>query len=107
MVDLVRGIDAFDIEGRIGFGIAQALRLLQHGVEIQALVAHFGQDEIGGAVDDAGNPLDAVGRQAFAQRLDDRDAAGNRRLERHHHALVLRGLENLVAVRSPATPCWR
>ncbi len=50
-------------------------------VEVQALVAHLGQDEVGGAVDDAGDPLDAVGRQAFAQRLDDRDAAGHRGLE--------------------------
>ena len=104
---LVRGIDALDVEGRIGFGVTQALRLFQHGVESQALVAHLGQDEIGRAVDDAGDPLDAVGRQAFAQRLDDRNAAGHGRLERHHHALVLRRLENLVAVHGQQAPCWR
>ena len=97
--DLVRGIHALDVEGRVGLGVAQALRLFQHGVEAQALVAHLGQDEVGGAVDDAGDPLDAVRGQAFAQRLDDRDAARHRRLERDHHALVLRGLEYLVAVR--------
>ena len=67
-------------------------------VEGQALVAHLGEDEVGGAVDDAGDPLDAVGGEALAQRLDDRDAAGHRRLEGDHHALLLRGGEDLVAV---------
>ena len=38
---LVRGVDAFDVEGRVGLGIAQALRLLQHGVEVQPLGAHL------------------------------------------------------------------
>jgi hypothetical protein len=66
--------------------------------KVQTLVAHLGQDEIGGAVDDAGNPLDAVGRQPFAQRLDDRNAAGHRRLERHHHPLGGCGSEDLGAM---------
>ncbi len=96
--ELVRGVDALDVEGRVGLGIAQPLRLLQRSVERQPLVAHLGQDEIGGAVDDAGDPFDAVGGQALAQRLDDRNAAGHRRLERDHHALFLRRGEDLVAV---------
>ena len=97
--ELVRGVDAFDVEGRVGLGIAQLLRLLERGIERQPLVAHLRQDEVGGAVDDAGDPFDAVGGQAFAQRLDDRDAAGDRRLERDHHALLLRRGEDLGAVR--------
>ena len=60
--------------------------------------AHLGQDEVRRAVDDAGDPLDAVRRQAFAQRLDDRDAAGDRGLEAHHHALGVRGREDLGAM---------
>ena len=95
---LVRGVDAFDVEGRVGFGVAQALRFLQHDVEIEALRAHLREDEVGRAVDDAGDPLDAVGRQPFAQRLDDRDAAGHRRLERDHHATRARRREDLGAV---------
>ena len=83
----MRGVDAFDVEGRVGFGVAQLLRVLQRGVEVQPLVAHFRQDEVGGAVDDAGDPVDAVGGQALAQRLDDRNAARHRRFERDHHAL--------------------
>ncbi|MDT4853606.1 hypothetical protein FQZ97_878770 [compost metagenome] len=57
--DLVRGIDALDVKRGIGLGVAQLLRFLQDRVEIQALVAHLRQDEVGGAVDDAGDPLDA------------------------------------------------
>ena len=96
---LVRRIDAFDVKGRVGFGVTELLRFLQRRVEIDALVAHFGQDEIGGAVDDAGDPFNAVGGQPFAQCLDDRNAAGNRGFKRNHHAFILRGLENLGAVR--------
>ena len=43
---LVRGVDALDVEGRIGLGVAEPLRLLEHGVERRALVAHLGQDEV-------------------------------------------------------------
>jgi len=57
-VSFVRGVHAFDVEGRIGFGVAQALGFLEHHVKVQALVAHLGQDEVGGAVDDAGDPLE-------------------------------------------------
>ena len=69
-----------------------------HVGEGQALVAHLGQDEVCGAVDDAGDPLDAVGGQTLAQGLDDGDAAGHGGLEGHHDALLLGGGEDLVAV---------
>ena len=95
---LVRRIDAFDVEGRIGLGVAQTLRFLEHGFEAQALVAHFGQDEVGRPVDDPGDPLDAVGGQPFAQGLDDRDAAGHCCFESDGDALLLRRVEDLVAV---------
>jgi hypothetical protein len=57
-----------------------------------------GEDEVGGAVDDAGDPFDAVGGESFAQRLDDRDAAGDGGFESDHYALLLGGGKNLVAV---------
>ena len=82
----------------IGLGVAQCLRLLERHGEVQPLVAHFAQDEVGGAVDDAGNPLDAVGGQAFAQRLDDRNAAGHGGLKRHHHAFGRCRRKNLGAM---------
>jgi len=96
---LVRGIDAFHVETRVGLGVTQALRLGQHVGEVRTLVPHFGKNEIAGAIDDAGQPLDAVTGQAFANGLDDRNAAGDSGLERHHHPILLRGREDLVAVR--------
>ena len=51
--ELVRGIEAADVEGRIGLGIAQLLRLLQHIAERAVLVGHGREDEIAGAVEDA------------------------------------------------------
>ena len=96
--DLVRRVHALDVEGRVGFGIAQRLSLLEHNAEVQALVAHFTQDEIGGAVDDAGDRLDAVGGQPLAQRLDDWNATGHRCFEADHHALGAGCGEDLAAV---------
>ena len=96
--ELVRGVYAFDVEGGIGLGVAARLRLLQYRVERGTLRAHLGQDEVRRAVDDPGDPLDPVGGEPFAQRLDDRDAARDRALERDHHALRVRGGEDLVAV---------
>ena len=96
--DLVCRIDPFDVEGRIGLCIAELLGIAQSHVEIEPLVAHLAQDEVGGAVDDSREPLDAVGRQSFTQGLDDGNATGHCRLEGHHHALLLRRRENLAAM---------
>ncbi len=95
----MRGVDAFDVESRVGLGIAALLRFRQDVRERRPGRTHLRQDEIAGSVDDARDPFDAVRGQAFAQRLDDRDAAGDRRLESNHHAGLLRGREDFVAVR--------
>ena len=84
--DFVRRVHALDVEGRVGLGITQTLGLFQSHIEIQPLVTHLRQDEVGGAVDDAGDPLNSVGSQPFAQRLDDRDATRHSGFKRHHHA---------------------
>src|SRR4029077_11465715 len=69
--ELVGGVDAVDVEGGVSLGIAQALRIGEHVGELAATLAHRGQDVVAGAVEDAVDPLDAVGGQAFAQQLDD------------------------------------
>ncbi|KAF5292674.1 hypothetical protein FQR65_LT20242 [Abscondita terminalis] len=46
--DLVGCVHALDVEGGVGFGVAQALRLFQHHGKIKTLVAHLAEDEIGG-----------------------------------------------------------
>ena len=84
---LVRCIHAFDVKCRVRFGIAQPLGFFQHNFEVQSFATHFRQDEVGCTVDDAGNPVDSVSRQALTERFDDGNTTGNRRLKRHHHAL--------------------
>ena len=66
--------------------------------ETGALLPHFGKNEVGGAVDNAGDPFDPVGSQSFAQSLDDRHSTSNCRLECNHHAFFLCGQEYFVAV---------
>src|SRR5690606_18867509 len=70
----------------------------QHVGEGATLVTHLGQDEVAGTVDDARQPLDAVGRQTFTQRLDDRNATGYRGLEGDDHALLPGSGEDRVAM---------
>ena len=86
---LVGGIEAADVEGRIGLGVALGLRFLEHVGEGAVLVLHLGQDVVAGAVEDAVDAADLVARQRLAQRLDDRDAASHRRLEIQGHAVLL------------------
>ncbi|MNS93113.1 hypothetical protein D3C72_1272690 [compost metagenome] len=95
---LVRGIDAFNVESRVGFGVTQRLGFGQHVREGAALLTHFGEDEVAGAVDDAGQPVDVVGRQAFADGLDHRDATGHGRFEGDDHALLAGLGEDFIAV---------
>jgi hypothetical protein len=96
--EFVCGVVTMDVEGRVGLGVAQCLGLGQRRVERQALRAHGTQDEVAGAVDDAGQPLDVVAAQTLAQRLDDGDADGHCPLERHHPAMALGGLEHEVTL---------
>ena len=91
-------VDALDVECRVGLGVAERLGVRESRRERQPLVAHLRQDVVRGAIDDPGQPLDPVARQSFAQRLDDRDAAGHRRLEGDHHAALAGRGEDLVAV---------
>ena len=96
--ELVRGIEAANVERRIGLGIAELLRLLQRIAERAVLVGHGGEDEVAGAVED---PVDAphlVSREEFAQRLDDGDTAGHRGLEVERDALLLGELGEFDAV---------
>src|SRR5690606_17371823 len=97
---LVRGIDPFDIEGRVGLCIPQSLRLGQHTVERQAARLHFGKNVVGRTVDNPGNPIDTVGGEALAHCLNDRNAAGYRRLKGHHHTMLIGSIENFIAMQS-------
>ena len=97
--ELVRGVVALDVEGRIGLGIAEPLRVLQAVGERQLLPLHAREDVIAGAVEDAVDAREASCRPALAQRLDDRDAARDRGLEVERDALFF------SASFASATPC--
>ena len=97
---LVCSIDAFNVEGRISFGITQRLRLSQHVVKGATLLAHFAEDKVASTVDDAGQPVDTVGCQAFANGLDHRDTARNSGFKGDNHALFTRFGKNFIAVHS-------
>ncbi len=71
----------FDVESRVGLGVAQRLRLGENLAEVAPGRFHRREDVIAGAVEDAVNPLDPVRGGAFAQPLDHRDAARHRGLE--------------------------
>src|SRR3954454_24358177 len=79
--ELMRGVEAADIEARIGFGVTETLRLLQTFVEGEFLALHPRQDVIARAVQNSVDALDRIAGKTLAQRLDDRDAAGDRCLE--------------------------
>ena len=85
----MRCVYTFNVEGGVSFGVAKALRFLEHGRKVQSLVAHLRQNKVGRAIDDACHPLDAVRRQTFAQGFDDRDAACNSGFKEHHHTLTI------------------
>ena len=83
------GVEAADVEGRIGLRIAEPLRLLEAFRERQTLLVHAGEDVVAGAVEDAVDAGDAAAAEPLAQRLDDRDAARDRRLEAERRVMRL------------------
>ena len=85
----MRGVEAANVEGRIGLGIALGLRFLQHIVEGPALLLHLGQDVVAGAVEDAVDARRCRCRPGSRAHLDHRDAAGDRGLEVQRHAMLL------------------
>ena len=75
------GVEALDVGGGVPLGVAQLLGLGQGLAVAGALLGHAGEDEVGGAVDDAHDAADVLARQRLAQRAQDRDATGDRGLE--------------------------
>ena len=78
---LRRGVEALDVGGRVGLGVAERLRLGERVGERRARLGHAGEDVVRRAVDDAHHAPDAVAGERLAQRPHQRDAAGDRRLE--------------------------
>ena len=96
--ELVGGVEAADVEGRVGLGVAEFLRLGEADAERQPLLLHARENVIAGAVEDAGDAPDRVAGEPLAQGLDDRHAAADRRLEGERDAVIL-------GERASSTPC--
>ncbi|MNL47513.1 hypothetical protein D3C87_1703050 [compost metagenome] len=93
----MRRVIALDIEGRIGLGITETLGFLQALLKRKAFLLHLGEDVVAGAVHDTIDARDSVTRQALAQRLDDRDTAGNGGFEIQERALFFGNRRKLDA----------
>ena len=74
-------VETLDVGCGIAFGEAQLLGLGERRRVVGAFLGHLGEDEVGGAVDDAHHPLDRLTAQALTQRPDHGDTPGYRRLE--------------------------
>ena len=81
--ELVHGIEAFDVTGRIGLGITEPLSLGERGrvVERRSVVGHRTQDEVRRPVDDAPDAGDPVCREVTSEWPEDRDTATDRGFE--------------------------
>ena len=106
--ELVSGVDAFDIERGIGFGVTQLLGIGEHIIEIAPGVLHDRQDIIAGAIEDAVDPLEGIGGHALAQALHHRYAPGNGCLELQRGCPQLLGrFGQFKPMDARSSPCWR
>ena len=96
--DLGGGIGAGHVLGGVGLRVAQRLRLGQRLGVGSAALDHARQDEVGGAVDDAVDPVHVGHDHRLAQHLHDRDRGADAGLEPQLHAVSLGRAEQLVAV---------
>ncbi len=62
------GVEALNVESRIGFRIAQALRVLEAFLEGQAFELHARKDVVAGAVENSIKARNGISRKGFAQR---------------------------------------
>src|SRR6516164_7864353 len=79
---------ALDVEARIGLGITKPLRFLQTIGKVPPILLHAGENVIAGAVEDAVDARECGAVEPLAQRLDDRNPAGDRRFEIERHTMA-------------------
>src|SRR6516165_1871470 len=96
---LLRSIVPFDIEARIGLRIAQPLRFLQALGKAEPILFHPGEDIIAGAVEDTVDACEGRTIKSLAQRLDDGNAAGDRRFEIKSNVMSFRERGKPLALR--------
>ena len=87
----VRCVESLYVCGGIRFGIAEFLRLFKARFVIRALVAHFGQNIVGSAVDNAFERGYAVCLHRVGKRANHGNAAHATRLEIESRAALFCG----------------
>ncbi|MCK7541471.1 MAG: hypothetical protein MZV63_66600 [Marinilabiliales bacterium] len=96
--DLGQGVEALDVGGRVGLGVAQLLGQGQGGAVVHALGLHLAQDEVGRPVEDALDLQDRVPGQAGFGEVEDRRAAHDRALDPELEAVLAGQLADLAVV---------
>ncbi len=77
--ELMRGVEAPNIEGRIRLGRSRVFcASLRHSSKDTLFLFHPGQDVIARSIKDAIDPLDGIPGKTLAQRLDNGNAASDR-----------------------------
>ena len=92
------GVEALDVGGGVALGVSEALGLAESLGVAGAPLGHLGEDVVGGAVDDAHDPLHRLGRQRLPQGPDERDGPGHCCFEQQIHARIVGRREQLGAV---------
>ena len=95
---LRRRVVALDIGRGVGLGVPEGLRLGEDIGVVGAVLVHLGQDEVGGAVDDAEHAAHLVAGEALAQRAKEWHRPRDRGLEVEVDAVGLGGRVELGAV---------
>ena len=83
---LARGIETVDVGRGIGLGVAQALGVGEHIVEVEPLGSHAREDVVGGAVQDTRDGEHAVCHERVLERVHDGDATARGRFAANLHA---------------------
>lgn len=71
------GIEAVDVGGGVGFGVAEALGFGENGVEFAVILLDFAEDVVTGSVENAVEGFEAVGGDTFAKDAMDGNAAAD------------------------------
>lgn len=74
------------------------LCFFQYVGEGQIFVVYFGENEVGGVVDDVGYLLDVVGSQVFVQGFDDGDVIGYGCFEGYYDVFFLCCFEDFIVM---------
>ena len=91
------GVETFHVGCWVTLGVTETLRFGEGRAVVGALFGHLGEDEVGGAVDDAHHASHRFAAQAFAQRANDRNATGDGGFEQEVDTSRVGGGEQLGA----------